>query len=257
MISHLRKSLITIPVLGYTLAIVYDVGFFYAIDMRLFSLFSITEHLVFALEALPLAMLIAIIGVLSFFSGWGSARFNLNRIHRRVTSSNSEPEPVSPAALEILEKKLKILRRQLMWLGILMIVFGAIILFMYLFLFHLTSLLVFVALSLVTASLSFTNAFSEFSKSVVLNSIVVGVLLLTIAIAFAMGIDTARFRLTHGNKALVSTPRGDISAMVIRYGDRGLLVYDPSQKQLRLLKWADVKNLDWAYQAEPIRRLDK
>jgi hypothetical protein len=48
------------PLLATSLAIFYDVGFFYAIDAGFFTFFSVTEHLVFALQALPFALIPAL-----------------------------------------------------------------------------------------------------------------------------------------------------------------------------------------------------
>src|SRR3954447_10814562 len=48
------------PLFATSLAIFYDVGFFYAIDAGFFTFFSLTEHLVFALQALPFALVPAV-----------------------------------------------------------------------------------------------------------------------------------------------------------------------------------------------------
>jgi hypothetical protein len=40
------------------LAVTFDVGFFYAIEINFFTLFSLSEHVLFALQALPVAIVI-------------------------------------------------------------------------------------------------------------------------------------------------------------------------------------------------------
>jgi hypothetical protein len=44
------------PLIAATIAVSFDVGCFYAIDISFFTLFSLSEHIVFALEALPVAL---------------------------------------------------------------------------------------------------------------------------------------------------------------------------------------------------------
>ena len=50
-----KDLVVAIPLIGTAIAISYDVGYFYGIDILLFTLFSIAEHIVFALEAAPFA----------------------------------------------------------------------------------------------------------------------------------------------------------------------------------------------------------
>ena len=51
------KLIPQLPILGGLLAISYDVGYFWGADITYYSLFSLTEHLVFATQALPLAVI--------------------------------------------------------------------------------------------------------------------------------------------------------------------------------------------------------
>jgi hypothetical protein len=46
-----KEALVLIPLIGSVLALTYDVGYFYGIDINFFTFFSVTEHLVFAIEA--------------------------------------------------------------------------------------------------------------------------------------------------------------------------------------------------------------
>jgi hypothetical protein len=54
--SNLKEIAVLVPVFGSTIAVTYDVGFFWGLDINYFTLFSLTEHLVFAIEALPFAL---------------------------------------------------------------------------------------------------------------------------------------------------------------------------------------------------------
>jgi hypothetical protein len=54
--GSLREFAVLVPVFGTAIAITYDVGFFWGLDINYFTLFSLIEHIVFAIEALPLAL---------------------------------------------------------------------------------------------------------------------------------------------------------------------------------------------------------
>jgi hypothetical protein len=51
---------VVVPFLGTTLAVAYDVGYFSSFNINFFSFFTLSEHIVFALQALPAALPIAI-----------------------------------------------------------------------------------------------------------------------------------------------------------------------------------------------------
>ncbi len=46
-LGFLKDQLLLVPALGTALAIAYDVGYFNGVDISFFTLFSISEHIVF------------------------------------------------------------------------------------------------------------------------------------------------------------------------------------------------------------------
>jgi hypothetical protein len=67
-----KVAIIVVPVFAGSIAVCYDVGFFAGLDLRFFSFFSLSEHIVFSLQAIPFALpsaltLFALIAV----SWWG------------------------------------------------------------------------------------------------------------------------------------------------------------------------------------------
>src|SRR6202521_1018906 len=54
------KYIAYIPLLGAAVALIFDVGCFYAIQINLFTLFSLSEHIVFAIQAFPIALAVFI-----------------------------------------------------------------------------------------------------------------------------------------------------------------------------------------------------
>jgi hypothetical protein len=68
-----RDILIALPVLGTALAVTYDVGYFWGLDINLFSAFSLAEHITFALEYVPFALALSSIAIIGPFAAqWGS-----------------------------------------------------------------------------------------------------------------------------------------------------------------------------------------
>ena len=45
-----------IPLLGAALALTFDVGYFFALNLSFFTLFSLSEHILFAIQAFPIAL---------------------------------------------------------------------------------------------------------------------------------------------------------------------------------------------------------
>lgn len=55
-----EKFFPVVPLIGSLIAVCFDVGYFYGVGINYFTLFSLTEHIGFALEALPYALAISI-----------------------------------------------------------------------------------------------------------------------------------------------------------------------------------------------------
>jgi hypothetical protein len=51
-----KDLIVVIPVVATLASVTYDVGYFQGLDLYFFTLFSLAEHLVFAAEALPMAI---------------------------------------------------------------------------------------------------------------------------------------------------------------------------------------------------------
>jgi hypothetical protein len=55
-----ENAKIVAPILGAAFGIIFDIGYFYVIGLRFFTLFSLSEHILFAVTALPgVAVLVA------------------------------------------------------------------------------------------------------------------------------------------------------------------------------------------------------
>jgi hypothetical protein len=63
----LKLVTVATPLFASSIAIIYDVGFFFGLDIGFFTFFTFSEHLVFALQAIPFA-LPAALGILGFIA---------------------------------------------------------------------------------------------------------------------------------------------------------------------------------------------
>jgi hypothetical protein len=59
-----EKLFPAVPLIGSTIAVCFDVGYFYGVGIDYFTLFSLTEHIGFALEALPAALVASVLLIL-------------------------------------------------------------------------------------------------------------------------------------------------------------------------------------------------
>jgi hypothetical protein len=80
-----KEFLVTLPVLGSALAVTFDVGYFTALDINYFNIFSISEHITFALEVLPTALAISILTIVTPMAvqyGRDNARAHAEKEHQ-------------------------------------------------------------------------------------------------------------------------------------------------------------------------------
>jgi hypothetical protein len=59
--AAIKEWLVFLPILGSALAVTYDLGFFYGLDITYYTIFSLSEHIVFAFQFIPVAFLGVII----------------------------------------------------------------------------------------------------------------------------------------------------------------------------------------------------
>ena len=50
-----------IPLLGAAVAVTFDVGYFFALNWSFFTLFSLSEHILFAIQAFPFALFVILL----------------------------------------------------------------------------------------------------------------------------------------------------------------------------------------------------
>jgi len=222
--------LFVVPVAGTTTAIIYDVGYFWGLDIKAFTLFALSEHIVFALEAIPIALGVAAYGFLLLASGKieeKSSAEELRKLEKTI--------PQLQDRYELLMKRLVQLRRRGLIYASLTLVCGVIS---------------FIAGSFaigIAAAFAFLLELSSRSTSDVLATTptkYLFVMLAAFTVTFATGYemqdrDRKRPKATHE----LVLQDGEIAGVLIRSGERGLLFVRTDNKQLSFIKWDQIKRV--------------
>jgi hypothetical protein len=232
-----KEWAVTLPLIGAALAITYDVGFFYGIGLSYFTLFSLSEHILFALQAIPIAFVAALMvpsGTLSF------------RMGMEAVEKETPPIPTGTPDIETLraiQEKVRAFHRKsqrgLLLFSSIFIVSGLVALVFKLY---------FLGATIMVLGLS--GLVGYWLPAIVLRGyyFVLWYIAVFTVMSFFLGFQIARGTL-EGTKAVntVSTVSlGDLHGLLIRSGERGVLFYEPSTKMVRFLVWADIKGMQSA-----------
>jgi hypothetical protein len=208
-----KEFFILVPVLGSALAIIFDVGYFTAIGLNWFSVFSTTEHITFSLQVLPFAWAFAAGSASGMFLGFrqGIAAETYG------TKQLLWPTQIVTVALAVLG----VLSAWLLQSATLSVMAGGYIFALFLVWYF----------------------YRDERRYMILFGY--GTFFLC-AFAFALGYDVAK---NYQNQAdypyTVTTAEGDQSAKVVRSGDKGLLFYQGGTAQLVLLPWSELKKVQY------------
>jgi hypothetical protein len=215
-----KELLVILPIIGSAIAITYDVGYFTALDINFFTVFSVSEHIAFALEILPLAILVTVLFVLI-----------------PIVVDKGRQDGTAEARRELSTgRKQKFYTRKMFWFEI-----GFIIWIVYWA--YYTG---FVSASLVVLfSLASTMLIKWFAIYLLRPIVWIGLSsFVCLTMSFAIGMDVATsYRHSPNYKYTVKTADAELKAKVIRSGERGLLFHDEVSKQLLLLPWSEIKRV--------------
>lgn len=222
-----KDGLIAIPFLASALALTWEVGFFLRIKGGAFGMFSVSEHVTFALQALPLAFFAASVLI-------GAALQNdlMDRHLKPRIESLSKPD----------RKKLA---NGILLVGMVASIAANIYQFYYPFEATLLALTVF-------GQGFFTAIY--LAPDLMLRSAILGFvgLIGVFTLTFAAGVDSARSEISSLrplNKIIVIEKGQDIkldlNVRIMRTGERGVLYFDPVAQQFALIPWESIKRIDW------------
>jgi hypothetical protein len=225
----IKDALIAVPFLSSALALTWEVGYFFKIRGGAFGLFSVTEHLTFALQALPIALALTTAGMVGL-------------IRDDVLNSAMLRSAAGPRVNALLER-----HKGLRALTLVLSAVGAMLAVSYYFsVFDIILIVVFMAI-LVPYLLTLYVPLGEL-KPTVMYGIAMGVFV----VALLMGFESARLEIG-SPRSLSSIKIGEkgkdaeaeIKVRILRSGERGILYYNPSTQAFGLVPWDVVKRVDW------------
>jgi hypothetical protein len=212
--NSLKEFLVAVPLFASTLAVMFDVGYFSGIDINLFTLFSISEHLVFALEALPLGIALAL-------SNYAAIRF-----YRPITHALDRKVEENP------RRTISLALMALIFCVTFIVVVLYIFPFYFLFIFTTVLALVLHFWHLIPTSMTKPPAIWLWSMVFVL------------VFAYGLGTDISRAYLASDTAThTVQTNTEALRVRLIRSGDKGLLFFVPQDKRIIFLRWDAVKEI--------------
>jgi hypothetical protein len=227
-----------IPLLGAAVAVTFDVGYFFALNWSFFTLFSLSEHILFAIQAFPIALVVILLGLI----GAGI-----------ILNAPSWPSPAAPVNPQTLH-------------GIKLVGAYVILALLVLAPFSLFSYLLY-STPILTPLLIETFIFlgglvfipDPYKRVFIAATAVVFVLTFSFFVGYlfsASAIISADpnnfFQLEVGTINLKNG--ATINGRIIRSGERGVLIYDQVSDRLRFLLWQGISSIEALPRPSPPRR---
>ncbi|MGX9389768.1 hypothetical protein ACWX0K_10920 [Nitrobacteraceae bacterium UC4446_H13] len=210
-----------VPIIGTSLAFAWEVGLFVPIGGAAFGMFSISEHIVFALQALPVALVAAFLVICMHLLYRRHAR--VERLEKIGSKSWSifiviAMSSAIPIALEAFVIRLMALP----------VVWG---------------ILLFIQLGFAVFIFMKMTRYRYAPKNRLLSYILIAIYIEGFAIAF--GADQMRIVLWAGDTSTLQTPKGNVDLVVLRSSPTGLIGYDRPNDKLVYLRGETIKQRTW------------
>jgi hypothetical protein len=220
----LRDYLIFAPLIGGALAVVYDVGFFYELHSGFFTIFSLSEHIAFAIQAIPIAILLLVVGTIEASLLW----FLLEWARPRSNDPKSTPE----------RRARRVMVRRVM---------GTV---------STTALVIMIGYAFFTgrylvATASAVTLFTLLpflylrSRDLLKLTLLLSTIVAIFCTSFSFGVIGAD-SILEGRAALslVRTAGGGLTdGIFVRTGERGVLLYLLGDKKFQVIPWNDIKDI--------------
>jgi len=212
-----KDAFVLLPLIGTALAVIYEVGFFSGIGPFYFTMFSLAEHVVFALTFLPAAIFITVLFVVYvYFLGDQAEKFILKYIPRAQLWLHDSVRAIPLYVVTVAVFALNLYASP-----------------------HTRYTMIAAAISLVALALAYRR--SMFTK------FVCG-LLAVVVCAFAFGHDAAEafygpLRPSVSMPVIELEDGKQIPARIVRAGDSGVLFVDAAGAQMTLVRWSQIKQI--------------
>jgi hypothetical protein len=212
---EVKDLAVIIPLLSSAVALAWEGGYFGVIGGGSFTLFSLSEHIGFAVEALP----IGILSSLFFLIVLGY----LDRVSKNI----SEQTRFSDSSVTIFGYISGIVTAAMLtWLSYMTP--------------NMTWLFTAGLVSLWAVPKIFILSRGKLRQP---TGVIFGTLISLMALAFSLGWDSASS--LGSTQALIETKEGEIKARIMRTGERGILYYRPEDRRFSVVPWVDVQRLGW------------
>jgi hypothetical protein len=211
----LKDAMIAIPFLGSALALTWEVGYFLRIRGGAFNLFSISEHISFALQALPFALAFSVVIML-----WVFVPKDVAGIRRHAFESG---------------RRTSIATGMILASGI----YAVLLYYVYHSIYLVTWVGCAVGMIWLVIELFSPKPVDKWAMALLSATAVFG-------FTMALGFDIANSEVNSAKSlSAIRFGEGELQIRVLRTGERGVLYFDPAQKKFGLAPWDSVKKIDW------------
>jgi hypothetical protein len=207
-----KDWVVLLPTLASGLAITYELGSFLPLGTRAFGLFSLTDHLLWALQVVPYSILL--IGVALIGNIYSRAYFQ----RRKAAASFQRPRRGWTAFVFSLIFAV-------VWLSLGVMLPSATVL----------------TIGLAALAIVFTPTTDAGKQAA---KVLIGLFIL--GVSFSLGVDSTRRFLNHGKPAQFQFSNGDVKKLLlVRSGDKLTLLFDKEPGQFLLIKLDELKSIAW------------
>jgi hypothetical protein len=222
--SSYKDVAVLLPLLLTTGALTFDVGYFNGVDINLFTLFSLSEHVLFAVEALPLVFIIAFTAAL-IWSGWiGVTPTKLWPLQSAQYSKGWKAVQFIFATALLIGGAVCLLQVERSQTNVAEAVFWL--------------MAAIVCLSLVAVVMNLPNVSNARRAALPLTAVV------TLFFVFFLGMAISHSYVSAQNiDHQLQTADGIIQGKVIRSGERGVLFVDVIGHVVRFVRWSDIREV--------------
>ncbi|GIQ76213.1 hypothetical protein [Bradyrhizobium sp. RD5-C2] len=221
-----KDFLLVLPVIGTAVAVTFDVGYLHGIDINYFTLFSVSEHVAFALEALPFAISIVILLTI--------VPLGLDYMRKRRSQRGSIAAATSKEAGK---RRIRFYKDGFFWFFLLIALWNVADVWS-----DPTS--VFYWASTVFAFLFLGLNILFRAEEVSIRSVAAILAAYGFVGSFAYGLDKGTaYRKSDLYKYTVKAEGTELKARVVRSGERGLLFFESPSNNLRFVPWSEIKGI--------------
>ena len=221
---QVKDWLVGVPLLASCIAIAYELGSFFPLGSDAFALFSLSDHVLWAISVLPAAL---------FGAAGGLAGLALVLIFERKQSAEKK-QTEDTKGFVAPRFKIAAFMLAVAIMNLLLVLYvvksNSAIFALSVLITFLATLLVLVP-EWVRSRTALTGAF---------------LLLALLSFVFAWGSDTTSSTLDGRRISTFDFGGGNVrKAILVRSGEHGLLIYDPANRELTFTKMEELKNLKW------------